>query len=117
KQPLEELRAKGKVAWVFGDLSDPATPAKLVDGVVSELGQLDVLVNNAGLSTAKPFFDLTAGDFDLTFAVDVRATFLLTQLAAQDMRKRDVGSVVNITSVHEHIPRPDFAVYASAKDR
>ena len=63
KQPLEELRTKGKVAWVFGDLSDPATPAKLVDGVVSELGQLDVLVNNAGLSTAKPFFDLSAGDF------------------------------------------------------
>jgi NAD(P)-dependent dehydrogenase (short-subunit alcohol dehydrogenase family) len=115
KEPLEQLRAKGKVAWVYGDLSDPKTPQKLVDGVVSELGRLDVLVNNAGLSTAKPFFDLTVDDFDLTFHVDVRASFLLTQLAAQRMREQGGGSVVNITSVHEHIPRPDFAVYASAK--
>ena len=115
KGPLEEFRAKGEVAWVYGDLADAATPAQLVDGVVSELGQIDVLVNNAGLSTAKPFFDLTADDFDLTFHVDVRAALLLSQLAAQDMRKRDGGSIVNITSVHEHIPRPDFAVYASAK--
>jgi NAD(P)-dependent dehydrogenase (short-subunit alcohol dehydrogenase family) len=115
KGPFEELRAKGTVAWVYGDLSDPATPRKLVDGVVSELGRLDVLVNNAGLSTAKPFFELTVDDFDLTFAVDVRAALLLSQLAAQEMKKQGDGSIVNITSVHEHIPRPDFAVYASAK--
>jgi NAD(P)-dependent dehydrogenase (short-subunit alcohol dehydrogenase family) len=115
KAPLAELRAKGTVHWVYGDLADPKTPKQLVDGLVSELGRIDVLVNNAGLSTAKPFFDLTADDFDLTFDVDVRASFLLSQLAAQDMRKRDGGSIVNITSVHEHIPRPDFAVYASAK--
>jgi NAD(P)-dependent dehydrogenase (short-subunit alcohol dehydrogenase family) len=115
REPLEELRAKGRVAWVHGDLSDPKTPQQLVDGVVSELGRLDVLVNNAGLSTAKPFFELTVEDFDVTFAVDVRASFLLTQLAAQHMREQGGGCVVNITSVHEHIPRPDFAVYASAK--
>jgi NAD(P)-dependent dehydrogenase (short-subunit alcohol dehydrogenase family) len=115
KEPLEQLRAKGKVAWVHGDLSDPKTPQRLVDGVVSELGRLDVLVNNAGLSTAKPFFELTVEDFDVTFHVDVRASFLLTQLAAKQMREQGGGSVVNITSVHEHIPRADFAVYASAK--
>src|SRR6185437_9461851 len=77
------------------------------------LGPIDALVNNAGLSTAKPFFDLTVEDFDLTFAVDVRASFLLAQEAARQMK--DGGSIVNITSVHEHIPRPDFAVYAAAK--
>jgi NAD(P)-dependent dehydrogenase (short-subunit alcohol dehydrogenase family) len=115
KEPLEELRKDGTVHWVWGDLSDPKTPHKLVDGVVSELGRIDVLVNNAGLSTAKPFFDLTVDDFDLTFNVDVRAAFLLTQLAARSMKDNGGGSVVNITSVHEHIPRADFAVYASAK--
>jgi NAD(P)-dependent dehydrogenase (short-subunit alcohol dehydrogenase family) len=48
----------------------------------------------------------------VTFNVDVRASFLLAQVAARRMRS---GSIVNITSVHEHIPRPGLAVYAAAK--
>ena len=75
-----------------------------------------MLVNNAGLITAGPFFDLTAADFDVTFAVDVRASFLLAQAAAKRMRDQGTGgSIVNITSVHEHIPRANFSVYAAAK--
>ena len=114
--PLEELKRQGTVHWVWGDLADAKVPQKLIDEVVDELGRVDVLVNNAGLSTASPFFDLTADDFDVTFAVDVRASFLLGQAVARNMRDRgDGGAIVNITSVHEHIPRPDFAVYAAAK--
>jgi glucose 1-dehydrogenase len=115
--PFEELRQRygNAIHWVWGDLSDPKTPERLVAGTVDNLGRIDVLVNNAGLSTAKPFLELSVEDFDLTFHVDVRASFLLTQQAAQRMRSSGGGSVVNVTSVHEHIPRPDFAVYASAK--
>lgn len=116
KGPYDDLRAQhgdDRIHWVFGDLSDAAVPAKLVADVAGALGPIDALVNNAGLSTAKPFFELTVEDFDLTFAVDVRASFLLAQEAARQMK--DGGSIVNITSVHEHIPRPDFAVYAAAK--
>ena len=103
---------------MYGDLSDPAVPEQLVAGVVEKLGRIDVLVNNAGLSTAKPFLDLTVEDFDLTFDVDVRASFLLAQQAARHMRDQgDGGSIVNITSVHEHIPRPNFAVYAPRRRR
>jgi NAD(P)-dependent dehydrogenase (short-subunit alcohol dehydrogenase family) len=118
KGPLDDLVAehgKERLHWVYGDLSDPAVPAQLVSGVVGALGSIDVLVNNAGLSTAKPFFELTVDDFDVTFHVDVRASFLLAQLAATHMRDNGGGSIVNITSVHEHIPRANFAVYASAK--
>jgi glucose 1-dehydrogenase len=57
--------------------------------------------------------ELTAADFDLTFAVDVRASFLLAQAVARQMPNG--GSIVNITSVHEHIPRPGLSVYAGAK--
>ena len=46
-------------------------------------GRLDALVNNAGLSTAKPVFDLTVDDFDLTFDIDVRGSFLAAQAAAR----------------------------------
>jgi NAD(P)-dependent dehydrogenase (short-subunit alcohol dehydrogenase family) len=111
KGPLDELH--GEIAWVTGDLSDPNVPEQLVADTVDKLGRIDVLVNNAGVVTAKPFLDLTTADFDLTFAVDVRASFLLAQAAAR--RMSNGGSIVNITSVHEHIPRPNLSVYAAAK--
>jgi glucose 1-dehydrogenase len=116
--PFEELRSKygdERIHWVWGDLSDPAVPERLVAEVADKLGTPALLVNNAGLSTAKPFFDLTSDDFDLTFHVDVRASFLLAQAAAKRMREHGGGCIVNITSVHQLIPRPNFAVYASAK--
>jgi NAD(P)-dependent dehydrogenase (short-subunit alcohol dehydrogenase family) len=116
KGPYDDLQrqyGEERVHWVYGDLADPAVPEQLVAGTVDALGSIDVLVNNAGLSTAKPFLELTVEDFDTTFDVDVRASFLLAQSAAR--RMANGGSIVNITSVHEHIPRPNFAVYAAAK--
>ena len=114
--PLDELHGRygDRVHRVTGDLSDPAVAERLVAAVVAVYGRLDVLVNNAGLSTAKPFLELTVDDFDRTFDLDVRGSFLLAQAAARRMLDGG-GSIVNITSVHEHVPRPNFAVYAAAK--
>jgi NAD(P)-dependent dehydrogenase (short-subunit alcohol dehydrogenase family) len=87
-------------------------PVEHVEEVARRFGRLDVLVNNAGLSTAKPALELTADDFDRTFEVDVRAAFLASQAAARTM---ETGVIVNITSVHEQVPRVGFAVYSAAK--
>ena len=81
--------------------------------MADHFGRLDALVNNAGLSTAKPALELGADDFDSIFHVDVRAAFLAAQAAAR--RMGDGGVIVNVTSVHEHVPRPGFALYAAAK--
>ena len=67
--PLEKLQkqyGEDRITHVYGDLSDPTTPRKLAE----PFARIDVLVNNAGLSTAKPFLELTHEDFDLTFNVD-----------------------------------------------
>ena len=100
----------GEIAWVYGDLTRSRRfRNSLVAETVAKLGRIDVLVNNAGVVTPKPFLDLTVADFDLTFAVDVRASFLLAQAAANGRMTEHGGSIVNITSVHEHIPRPNFS--------
>jgi len=118
KGPLVDLQqqyGEDRIHWVRGSIGDPDVPERLVADTVAKLDRLDALVNNAGLSTAKPFFELTVEYFDLTFSVDVRGSFLAAQAAARRMKEQGGGSIVNITSVHEHIPRADFAVYAAAK--
>src|SRR5919197_966577 len=115
EEPKRRLDELGTVHWVSGDLGDPKVPERLVAETIDALGGLDVLVNNAGLTEAKPALELDADDFDLLFSVDVRAAFLLSRAAARHMRGHGGGSIVNITSVHEHVPRLGFALYASAK--
>jgi NAD(P)-dependent dehydrogenase (short-subunit alcohol dehydrogenase family) len=114
EETADELRELGELHHVWGDLQDPVVPAEQVEQVAKHFGRLDVLVNNAGLSTAKRALELTADDFDTTFQVDVRAAFLASQAAARAMQDGG-GVIVNITSVHEHVPRPGFAIYAAAK--
>jgi NAD(P)-dependent dehydrogenase (short-subunit alcohol dehydrogenase family) len=110
----EEIASHGRAEWIVGDVSDPGTCERLVRETIDKLGRIDVLVNNAGVTAAKPALELTAEDFDKLFSIDVRAAFLLSVAAARGMANGG-GAIVNITSVHEHIPRPGFALYAAAK--
>jgi glucose 1-dehydrogenase len=114
KTRYEEIAASGRAAWVVGDVSDPATCNRLVREVVEKLGGINVLVNNAGVTAAKPALELTVEDFDKIFSVDVKGAFFLSIAAAREMKGKG-GAIVNLTSVHEHIPRPGFALYAAAK--
>jgi glucose 1-dehydrogenase len=115
RQRFEELAARGTAQWVVGDLSADDIGERLVSETVEALGRIDVLVNNAGTTLAKPALEFGPEDFDRVFAVDVRGAFLLSIAAAKQMKDGDGGVIVNITSVHEFIPRPGFALYAPAK--
>jgi NAD(P)-dependent dehydrogenase (short-subunit alcohol dehydrogenase family) len=115
KSRFDEIAGSGRAHWLVGDLSDRDIGERLVGETVDALGRIDVLVNNAGATSAKPALELDADDFDALFSVDVRGAFLMSSAAAKRMRDGDGGVILNITSVHEHIPRPGFAVYASAK--
>jgi glucose 1-dehydrogenase len=114
KARYEEIAGHGRAEWVVGDVSDPETCDRLVRETVEKLGGIDVLVNNAGVTAAKPALELTVEDFDKIFSVDVKGAFFLSVAAAREMKGKG-GAIVNVTSVHEHIPRPGFALYAAAK--
>ena len=115
RKRFEQLAARGTAQWVVGDLSADDIGERLVSEAVEGLGGLDVLVNNAGSTSAKPALEFGPEDFDRLFAVDVRGAFLLSIAAANQMKEEGGGVIVNITSVHEFIPRPGFALYAPAK--
>jgi glucose 1-dehydrogenase len=115
EEVYERLSAAGEVHWAVGDLSDVDTPEHLIGEARAAYGRLDALVNNAGLTSAKPALELTDEDFDAIFSVDVRAAFLLSKEAAPLLKEQGGGSIVNVTSVHEHVPRPGFLLYAAAK--
>ena len=112
---FEEIARRGRAHWLSGDVSDPHAGERLVGEAIAGLGRLDVLVNNAGVTVSKPALELDADDFDRIFGVDVKGAFFLALAAAKRMREQGGGSIVNVTSVHEHVPRPGLALYAGAK--
>jgi len=96
------------------DLSDPAVPEQLVEAAVAELGGLDGLVNNAGVVTRRQPADMTLEIWDWTYAINVRAPFLLIQASLEELA-RNKGRVLNIGSVNAHGGESYFAAYASSK--
>lgn len=112
---FEDVSARGPAAWIVGDVTEAGAAERMVEETVAGLGGVDVLVNNAGITVSKPVFELTADDFDAIFSVDVKSAFLLSLAAAREMARHGGGTIVNVTSVHEHVPRPGFALYAAAK--
>jgi NAD(P)-dependent dehydrogenase (short-subunit alcohol dehydrogenase family) len=116
REAFETINARGDAAWLVGDLTEEGIGERVVGETLEQLGRIDVLVNNAGVTSAGRALELTAEDFDHIFSVDVKGSFLLAQAAARAMKERgEGGSIVNVTSVHEHIPRPGFTLYAGAK--
>jgi NAD(P)-dependent dehydrogenase (short-subunit alcohol dehydrogenase family) len=113
----QEVRALGRRAEVRRlDLSQLPEAADVVDELMDALGGIDVLVNNAGTSRQAPFVELEWDDWRHTLAVDLDGAFLCAQRAARRMVEQGRGGrIVNVTSVHEHVPLPESAAYTTAK--
>lgn len=98
------------------DISSTSELHKMIDDVIDIFGRIDILVNNAGIQTEKPFVDLTEEEVDRVWAVNLRGTFFCSQFVVKKMIERGIpGKIINITSVHQDIPRPLIAHYAASK--
>jgi NAD(P)-dependent dehydrogenase (short-subunit alcohol dehydrogenase family) len=112
-----EFRAAGRRAAVARlDVADLEAAGGVIDRLAQDLGGLDVLVNNAGTGVATPFLDQTLEDWRHVIDVDLTGAFVCAQAAARRMVAAGRGGrIVNVTSVHEHVPLEGAAAYCAAK--
>ena len=98
------------------DLVELPGAAAVIDELADALGGLDVLVNNAGVGDSSPFLEMGFDEWRRTLAVDLDGAFLCAQRAARRMVAQGRGGrIVNVTSVHEHVPLPNSPAYCAAK--
>jgi NAD(P)-dependent dehydrogenase (short-subunit alcohol dehydrogenase family) len=111
-EDLESLAREMPCETITCDLAD-ADEAR--EGA-EKAGDVDLLVNNAGISILDPFLEAKVEDFDRTIAVNVRAMMLVTQVVAKNMIARGVnGVIVNLSSVGSKVGIPDHTGYCASK--
>ncbi|MDD4679382.1 MAG: SDR family NAD(P)-dependent oxidoreductase [Clostridia bacterium] len=88
-----------KVLACPADLSDPQAPAELIEDVIAHFGQLDILINNAGIAIPKALMDTSAEEWDRHMAINARAPFLLSREAVPHLKKSNHATIINISSV------------------
>ena len=99
KKLAEDLRKTDvDIITVQADVSLAAAVSKMVDIAKSELGTIDILINNAGIAIARGIDDLSEADFDRTIATNLKSVFLCTQAVLPMMRAKKWGRIVNISS-------------------
>jgi meso-butanediol dehydrogenase/(S,S)-butanediol dehydrogenase/diacetyl reductase len=113
----EEIGAQGgRAAAQHVDVVDPDSTATLVARVAEQFGRLDIMVANAGIIQVKPLLDLTAEDWDRTFAVNVRGVFLSFQAAARQLiAQGEGGRLLATASIAAKMGSPFQSHYQASK--
>ncbi len=99
---------------IAADFTDPAAPAQVVAEVIARAGQLDVLVNNAGMMQEARVEEMTLEDWQKNLTVNLTAPFLMIQAALPHLRKTK-GSIVNTGSIEGLGSNPGHAAYCASK--
>jgi 3-oxoacyl-[acyl-carrier protein] reductase len=107
--------AGGRAATLGADLGDPAAAAALVERTVAELGTIDIVVNNAGITRDNLAVRISDGDWDDVIAIDLSAAFRVRRAALRPMLRARQGRIINIASVAGVVGNPGQANYSAAK--
>ncbi|MDE2638090.1 MAG: SDR family NAD(P)-dependent oxidoreductase [Chloroflexota bacterium] len=110
---LQKRYSKG--LFVETDVSKAEDCKRLIDQALATYGQIDTLVNNAGVNFVKPTLEMDEADWDRVVDVDLKGTFLCSRYALEAMVARRSGAIINIASVHTVATLPAAAPYAASK--
>lgn len=103
------------VAGACADVGDAAQAARAVEQITAAIGEIGVLVNNAGVLIARPFEEMTLEDWDATMMTNVRSLFLMTRAVLPAMRRRRQGDIVNVSSLAGRNGFPGGTAYTASK--
>ena len=92
------LSPESNLVVIDGDIRDRETAAKCVNAAVTHFGEVEVLVNNAGIFMTKPFTEFTVEDFNSLVSINLLGFLHMTQLAVQQMLKQESGCVITISA-------------------
>jgi NAD(P)-dependent dehydrogenase (short-subunit alcohol dehydrogenase family) len=107
-------RAGRKCVLVAGDIQNPAHCRKIVDDAATQLGGIDILVNNAAhQATFKEIEEISDEEWELTFKVNIHAMFYLTKAAIPHMKPG--AAIINTASINADVPNPTLLPYATTK--
>jgi glucose 1-dehydrogenase len=114
---VNRVRQEGvRDVLVKGDVSRDEDVVRMVGEAVTELGGLEVLVNNAGIQISRHSDELSGEDFDKVLAVNIRGAFLCAREAIRHfLAEGKPGVIINVSSVHQLIPKPDYLGYSVSK--
>ena len=114
---LRKVRQHGvRDVLVQGDVSCEADVVRMVREAGERLGGLDILINNAGIQISRPSEQLASDELDQVLAVNLRGSFLCAREAIKRfLADEKRGVVINVSSVHELIPRPNYLSYSISK--
>lgn len=116
----EDLRSEietagGKCLLVKADVSVPSEVSIMVSKIQSELGNVSILVNNAGISRPQKIEDITENDWDTILTVNLKSMFLVTQAVLPKMRQQRWGRIINLSSVAAQLGGVIGPHYAASK--
>jgi glucose 1-dehydrogenase len=105
-----------KSVLIQGDVSQESDIVNMMKTVVDKLGSLDILVNNAGIQIECPSHEVKTADFDRVIGVNLRGAYLCARETIKYyLEQNRPGNIINISSVHEIIPRPMYVSYSISK--
>ena len=111
-----ELSSSGaKAIYLHCDVSEKAQVDAALAATVAALGEVDGLVNNAGIFKAAEFLDITEADWDAVINVNLKGSFLVGQAVARRMVAAGRGAIVNMSSVNGSLTIPTIASYNASK--
>lgn len=114
---LEQVRtAGGKTLLVQADVSKEDEVQRMFSEVINNLGGVDILINNAGFQIPGDSEEITVDSFDRVIATNLRGAFMSAQLAVKHfLAQKKPGVIINVSSVHQQIPKPRFLSYSVSK--
>lgn len=106
----------GKALFVKTDVREEQDIARLMEAAYEMYGQIDILINNAGISVFKSPYQLSVTEWDNIINTNLRSVFLASREAAKYMRQnKDGGAIVNIASTRAIMSEPNSEAYAATK--